>query len=256
MKRKSFLKSIVLTTGFSMVNPSGILDLLEPSKDVILPFPRGLKRKITILKSKIGFFNGISAQYQIPYSYHQGYNYNNLAQYQQMYAYQQAAAQWNNYYRQQQQYYTWLQAEHIRQMQYILQHYSSYQQIGDPNIWGHVTSMYAFARNQGYQPVLFGLNSSKDEVAIKDTLKGAANVFDEVNDYYNENEAQKSVGPQTSEVRASIKIPNNIILKGKGYETKNGALAVSDELVQTEDGEVGKLVKYHTGEDGQQYMVV
>ena len=67
---------------------------------------------------------------------------------------------------------------------------------------------------------------------------------------------KKTVDPQSSEIGATIVVPNNILLRGKGYKTENGALAVSDNPVRTEDGEVGKLVKYHTGPDGEEYMIV
>jgi|GEM_PF-3544127 hypothetical protein len=257
MERNVFLKSLALTAGFTIANPWGLVEeFLEPSKDITLPFPRGVKKVVTILRPKTGIFNKVDAQQITNFGYHQGYNYNNLAQYQQMYAYQQAVNQWDAYYRQQQQYYTWLQTEHFRQMQYLLQQNSNYQQIGVPNIWEHIRSMYAFAKTPGTQPTLLGLNSARSSIGIRDTLKGAANVWDEVNEYYDEKEAQKTTGPQSSEIRAAITIPNNITLRGKGYETKNGALAVSDELVKSEDGEVGKLVKFETGPDGEQYMVV
>jgi hypothetical protein len=141
-------------------------------------------------------------------------------------------------------------------MQYLIQQYSNYQQISAPKIMEHIRSLYAFANTPGYSPALIGLNGQKNNVAIQDTLKGAASVWDEVSDYYSDKEAQKSVGPQSSERPATIKIPGNILLKGKGYETKNGALGVSSDLVQTEDGKVGNLVKYRTGPDGEQYMVI
>jgi hypothetical protein len=255
MNRKYFLKSLALTTGFSIVNPSGVLELFAPVRDLILPFPRGVKKKVIILAPKQGLFNEVSAQHYVrtPYGYHTGGNYNSIAAYGQWYAHQQAVAQWNSYVQQQQQYYNWLQAN---QMQYLLQQYSSYQQIGPPSIWEHVRSVYAFAKNYNTPPVLFGLNRNQNQVATQETLEGASNVWEEVADYYGKKEAQKTVAPQTSEKRAKIKIPNNIFLNGNGYETDNGALAVSDELVETEDGEVGNLVKYQTGPDGEEYMIV
>ncbi len=257
MDRKKFLQSLALTTGITVVNPLGLLDFFSPIQETMLPFPRGVMKKVVILKERVGAVEKLNAQYvRTPYGYHQGYNYNYLAQYNQMYAYQQAAAQWNAYYQQQQQYYAWFQNEYQRQMQALLQQYSNYQQISAPKVMEHIRSLYAFANNPGSSPTLFGLNSQKSDVAIKNTLKGAASVWDEVSDYYSEKEAQKTVGPQTSEGRAAIKIPGNIILNGRGYETKNGGLGVSNDLVQTEDGEVGNLVKYKTGPDGEQYMVI
>ncbi len=254
MNRKHFLKSLALTTGFSVVNPSGLLEFFSPVRELILPFPRGVKKKVTILAPKQGLFNQVSAQnIRTTYDYHQGGNYNSIAAYGQWYEYQQAAAQWNAYVQQQQQYYNWLRTD---QLQNLLQQYSPYQQIGSPSVAEHVRSVYAFAKNYNTPPVLFGLNRNQNQVATKDTLEGSYNVWEEVADYYGNKEAQKTVAPQSSEVRATIKIPNNILLQGKGYETNNGALAVSDDLVEDEDGEVGNLVKYRTGPDGEQYMIV
>lgn len=254
MNRKYFLKSLALTAGFSIVNPTRVLEFFAPNRDFILPFPRGVKKKVRILTPKQGLFNEATAQQvRTPYSYYSGGNYNNMATYGQWYANQQAIAQWNAYVQQQQQYYNWLRWE---QLQYLLQQYSHYQQIGTPTVAEHVRSVYAFAQNYDTSPVFFGLNRNQNKVAIQETVEGAYNVWDDVADYYGRKEAQKTAAPQSSEKRATIKIPNNILLNGKGYETDNGALAVSDELVETEDGEVGNLVKYRTGPDGEEYMIV
>lgn len=256
MERKKFIRTALATTGLVMMNPFSLLDILEPETEVLLPFIDG-KRKVTLLKPKRSLFNSVQAQ---SYGYYNNYSYGNLAPYQQWYAYQQALAEWNTRlaYWQQQQYYAWLQQVHIQRMQTVLSHYNNYQYIGQPDVWPTVKSIYAFAKDNFNQPTLFGINKSRQEVAINSNLKGAAKIFNAVNQYYGNNEAEKTVGPQSSEKPAKITLPNNDFKWGKYYKTENGVLAVSnpDQKVMADNGYVGQLAKYVTGPDGEQYAVV
>lgn len=254
MERKHFLKAALATTGLALVNPFSVLDIFDFETDVILPFIDG-NRKVTLLKPKISLFNSVKAQ---NYGYYNNYNYGNLAPYQQWYAYQQALAEWNMrmQYWQQQQYYAWFQQAHMQKMQSVLSHYSSSQHIGQPDVWPEVKSIYAFAKDNFNQPTLFGINSNRHEVAVKNNVKGAAKVFDAINNYYGHGEAEKTVGPQSSEVPAAITLPGGNRMLGVSYDTKNGSLSISNDQVRADNGQVGKLIKYVTGPDGAQYKVV
>lgn len=258
MERKQFLKAALATTGLVVVNPFSILDIFDPEKDVILPFLDG-ERSVTLLKPRIGLTNNAHAQVN---GYYGSYNYGHLAPYQQWYAYQQAVAEWNmrmQYWRQQQ-HYAWLQQAHIQRMQAALNHYSNYQHIGDPQVWPHVRSIYAFAKDNYNQPTLFGINQSRQEVAVRDNLEGSAKIFNAVTQYYGQSEAEKTVGPQSSESNAAIRLPNsNEIRLGKQYRTSNGIVAISHPNEKVRDnttGQVGRLAKFVTGPDGEQYAVV
>ena len=207
MERKEFLKAVIATTGLSVVNPGSVLDFLEPEKDVILPFMDG-KRSVTLLKPRVSLMNKAQAQVS---GYYGSYNYANLAPYQQWYAYQQAMAEWNmrmQYWRQQQ-FYAWLQQAHVQRMQTVLSHYNNYQHIGEPQVWPQVRSIYAFAKDNFNQPTLFGINQSRQEVAVRDNLEGSAKIFNAVSQYYGQSEAEKTVGPQSSESNAAISLPNS-----------------------------------------------
>jgi hypothetical protein len=265
MERKQFIKVAFATTGLVIANPFSILDIFDPEKDVMLPFLDG-KRSVTLLKPKVNAINTAHAQVG---GYYGNYNYGNLAPYQQWHAYQQALAEWNArmQYWQQQQYYAWLQQAHIQRMQAALNHYSNYQHIGDPQVWPQVRSIYAYAKDNYNQPTLFGINQSRQEVAIKDNLEGAAKIWNAVNQHYTNQrggefgskEAQKTVGPQSSETNAAIRLPDNSIKIGKKYNTANGIVAISNPNEQVRDnntGQVGRLAKFVTGPDGEQYAVV
>ncbi len=265
MERKEFLKLALATAGLAVVNPFKVVDLFESEKDVILPFLDG-KREVTLLKPKVSLINKVDAQV---YGYYNNFSYNNLAPYQQWYAYQRAVAEWNaqmQYWRQQQ-YYTWLQQSHIQQMQSVLNQYSNHQHIGEPQVWPEVRSIYAFAKDNFSQPTLFGINKDRHDVAIKDNLQGAAKIWEAVNQHYSSqggpqfgySEAQKTVGPQSSETNAAIRLPNNDIKIGKAYDTRNGIVAISkptDLVRDNTTGKVGQLAKFVTGPDGEQYKVV
>lgn len=256
MKRKIFIKAIMATSVLTVVDPLRLLESLEPEKDITLPFVDG-HRTVTLLKPKSEWVSKLNAQYYYG-SYYNSYSYSNLANYQYWYNYQQAVS----YYQQsmarwQQQYYTWMQQSHVQQMQRLLQQYRSYQQIGQPDVWPAVKSIYAYAKDYS-GPTLFGLNKYKQAVATKDNLQGAAKIFDAINNHYGQREAERTVGPQSDEKLARITLPNGQYKNGKYYDTDNGFLAVSnpDELVRADNGKVGRLAKYVTGDDGQQYAVV
>jgi hypothetical protein len=259
MDRKIFLKHLALTSTFTVSNPLYLAELFSPMREVLLPFPQGTKKLVTLLSSPQEYVvaQKINAQTAIPYAnYSNNFSYNYLAPYQQWYSYQQAINYWNNFYYQQQNYYSWLENSYLSAMQQLLMQYQNYQQIGQPTIWNDIESLYAYVGNSYNGHKFIGLNSDQVPVSISNTIPGAGNAWSAVNSDYGENEAQRAVGPQSSEVNAAIKLPNNMQIRGKGYKTKNGALAVSDSYVQTEDNQIGKLVKYRTRKDGEQFLVV
>ncbi|CAN0450905.1 unnamed protein product, partial [Ectocarpus fasciculatus] len=254
MKRAQFLKAALATSGLTITNPLSFFEIFISDKDVILPFMDG-NRSVTLLRPKISPVGLVKAQVN---GYYGSYSYGYLAPYQQWYAYQQAVAEWSRrmQYWQQQQYYTWLQQAHAQRMQAVLNHYSNYQNIGEPQVWPQVRSIYAFAKDNFNYPTLFGINKSRREVAVKDNVQGAAKIFNAVNQYYGESEAEKTVGPQSSESNAAIRLPNNDIKLGRQYDTANGIVAVShpNEIVRDNTtGQVGRLAKFGTGPDGEQY---
>lgn len=253
MNRKKFIKTASATLTLTIFNPLQIVEELVPEQEVYLPFIDGM-RKVTRLKSENSLVNNATAQY-----YYGGYSYGSLAPYQNWYAYQQALHQWQQQmlYWRQQQYYAWLRRSHIQRMQQLLYQYRNYQQIGQPQVWSNVKSIYGFARDNYAQPTLFGLNKYRNNVSVKDNIKGAAKIFDAINNYYGASEAQKTVGPQSSESNAAIKFGNKY-LYGKKYDTENGIVAISnpDQKVTADNGKVGQLAKYVTGPDGEQYAVV
>ncbi|MCJ8210408.1 hypothetical protein MUY27_11870 [Mucilaginibacter sp. RS28] len=259
MKRRAFVQALACTSTLAVINPLEIMNYFEPARDVVLPFIDG-KKTVTILAPKRILVNQAQAQYQVPYGYQGAYAYGNMAPYQNWVAQQQAIAQWQQQmlYWQQQQYAAWLNQQHIMAVQNMMYQYQG-QQIAPPQVWPGVRSIYGFAKDYSNTPTMIGVNEYAQPVASKETLRGAAKIFASVNQYYDEQEAERTTGPQTVEQPVQISIPNNsMTLRGKAYGTKNGFVAVSnpDQPVQSNDGRVGRLGKYVTGPDGEQYTVV
>lgn len=253
MKRRIFLKAISTTSLLSIINPLGLFDDLIPEEEVMLPFIDGI-RKV----SKLQLTPNAAELYA--HNYYCDYSYDAMAPYREWYAYQQALAVWEQqmmYWMQQEQYYAWLKQFYIQKMKQLLYVYRGHMQIGLPQIWDHIESIYGYARDKYGQPILFGLNQYQNNVAVKDNLIGASKIFYTISNYYGLNEAQKTVGPQSTEVPAAIEFGNNFLF-GKKYDTENGLLAVSNpnQLVRADNGKVGRLAKYVTGPDGEKYGVV
>lgn len=248
MNRRNFLKSTAIL-GLSAAGGILLSNTFLDHEEVILPSIDG---DLKILIPRRGL-NIIAPAYADPNYYNNSYQ--SMAPYQQMLAYQQAWAEWRNQLIQYQiQRYQWIQRQQIQALSQMMQDYSGYQ-IGQPGPWDAIKSIYGFAVSNN-QPSLFGVNQDSRPVKINKTLQGAGAVFAKVGEYFNQSTQEKAVGPQTSEFPARIVLPNGSTLDGNGYETKYGALGVSNGIVQTEDGKTGQLAKYKLGSDGNQYLIV
>lgn len=157
--------------------------------------------------------------------------------------------------RRQMQAHRWAQEQHRRAMEDFMRRNPSYQYANRPTPFPHVESVYAVALDRQQTPVLFGANREGKPVEIKHTVKGASAAFNLLKNIGQE-DAERSVGPQTSEVKAQIELPNDgEFIPARGYETANGVLAVSTDNYETRDGRTGAIAKYET-RDGERYMIV
>lgn len=248
MNRRKFLKNSAIL-GLSYTSASLLLNVFNDGEEVILPSVEG-DLKVLIPRASMGIVSSAYAQ-----SYYYNNSYQQMAHYNEMLAYQRALVEWRRqlaYYQVQQ--YQWIRQQQIIALQNLMVKYSNYQ-IGQPKPWDSIESIYGFAVYNN-QPTLFGVNSKSKPVSIKKTVQGAGAVFEKVGEYFNQSTQEKATGPQTSESPAKIVLPNGSTLDGNGYKTKYGALGVSNDIVQTQDGKVGQLAKYKLGKDGNQYLVV
>ena len=257
MEKREFIKKIAASTALLAFNPLSVLKISKNDRKVVLPFIDG-EKEVILLGYRHFNQNEVMAQYGWDYLNY-GINYNYLAAYQTFYAYQQALNNWQQMYNQwmAQQYYAWLNSYYWQAMQNALNFYRNYQ-VTPPTPWNSIKSIYAFAKDYQNKDTFFGINKQYNQVAISETLLGADKVYQKVSNTYGLEEAQKTVGPQSSERNSAITLPDNSILYGKGYDTVNGTVSVSnkDQLVRSNDGKTRRLVKYVTGPDGVRYELM
>lgn len=249
MNRRNFIKAGLVGAVGLTVPLKGIELLLNEYKEVDLPFLDGIQT----VRIPVRSFSLVPEAHATNFG---GYDYRAMAQYEHMRRIEQARIYWEQRMRAMMaQRYRWMQERHWEEINRQMGNYAGYN-IGEPNVWGSIRSIYGFAEREHYKPVLFGVNRKKRPVAISKTLKGSAAVFEKVGEFFDRDEQEKTVGPQSNEVQAKILLPSGDTLTGNGYKTKNGALALSNNVVQTADGSVGQLAKYKLSDDGNQYLIV
>lgn len=253
--RRSFVRTGLAVSLLGMLPEA--LGMLEPARWVRLPGREG------DFEVRLPATYGVRARAQ-GYAYHQlqqAQYYAALYQQQtmQMLALQQAMQAWaaQQAWNQRMAQYRWAADQHRRAMYEYMQMHAAYQYAQEPQAWSHVRSVYAVAMNEQERPVMFGANRQGQGVAIgSQCVQGASKVFDLLNNSIGRKSAETSVGPQTSERKALLALPDGSAVKAKGYETSNGVLAISDANdFETRDGRQGAVAKYKT-HNGEEYLIV
>jgi hypothetical protein len=248
MQKRSFLK--LMGVGAAAVSLDTVLTL---QREISLPFLDG-QQTIVVMPTIFEALPEATAQM---YGFHSGGGYGQFVSANQWNQYMAAQQQWMDQMAawQQMQRYQWLQAQHIQRMREVMAQYQSYDHVGTPEVWESVQSIYGLAKTNG-NPVLFGMNSERNHVGAKRTLKGASSVLDLISNSFDRETMEKTVGPQNMESPVLISLPDGSNLLGDGYETVNGHLAVSTGNVVAKNGKTGKLAKFAIGPDDNKYLVV
>ncbi len=176
----------------------------------------------------------------------------------QMMAYRAAYERWATHQAWQQQMaaYSWATEQHRRSLARFMTLHRQYAYAGSAQPYDHIESVYAVGTRPGGTPVLFGANRSGGRVTTSQrTLRGAAAVYDEASKHRGEASAQRVALPQTSERNTQITLPQGNRVRGKGFRSSTGAVAISDEEFVASNGKVGPLVKFVEAE-GESWMVI
>jgi hypothetical protein len=241
------------------IDPKRLLHSSEP-KWVSLPGPHGFFEVDLGENTLSSFIGAAKAQQYDYYQFQRDQYYAGLYRQQQMeYMRRQAAYQawlaeqaWQQHMRA----HMWAREQHRLAMKAYMDRNPGYRYANSAQAWPAVESVYALAMDDSSRPVMFGANSSGDSVAVKDTVKGAAAFFDRVNKQNGFDAAQKSIGPQNNERKAKLVLPDGKEIDGKAYETKAGAIAVSDrDDYKTREGRIGSIVK-KVEYNNEEYLVV
>ena len=252
MKRRFLLAGMTAVFATNQVNFG--TDLFgHKSSEVALP---SFGNDLIVTLDPVEFSGTGSAKAQFYSYYSDPYAYQRMLEHQNYLAYQQAVARWNQLMMQRAAHHAWLQQQHFLAVQQVMRARAQYE-YGDPEVWGNIRSIYGLGRTPtNNSPILVGANESAEQVVISKTLKAAGSVFDRVGQYFDREEQERVVGPQSNEVVAHITLPDGSLLPGNAYTTKNGALGVTDGKVKTADGRIGELAKFKLSDDGEQYLVI
>lgn len=252
--RRLFLKRNVLGAAVATIGVGEIARSLGNIEWVRLPTMQG-ELRIREIPDAGRILSKANAQ---GYSYHSGGSYTAMAPSADWVAYVMARQRWEmqmaQWYAAQQ--YQWMMMAHRQRMLQILAQYESYPQVGRPKVYPTAHAVLGFARESSGQPVWFGMTEDKKHVEVKKSLKGASKAWDAIGKLYDDGERESAVVPQSTEKVLQITLPNGNKLLGNGYKTTNRGLGVSLEKVQAEDGRVGNLLKFTTGPDGENYLVI
>ena len=250
MNRRIFLKSAAYAGAFVAGGPL-VSNVLDFSYDIILPSSDG---EITVtVPRKLVEVQTAYAQFGVnPYA-----EYLQMMAYQEMLAYEAALVAWQQQVIAYQAQYEWIRQREISAMQAVMARYRNYD-VTQPRPWDAIHSIYGVARQPSVMPVMFGINREGDSIRNSKTFPATAAVYNDVLDRSSKKRAEKVAGPQTNDHAAHITLPNGDKLTGNAYETTVGAVGITDMsgFVDRKNGNVGQLVKYKTGRDGEEYMVI
>ena len=250
MNRRMFLKSAAYAGAFVVGGPL-VSNVLDFSYDIILPSWDG---EITVTVSrKLGERQAAYAQLPgIGYA-----PYLALMPYQEVLARESALAAWQQQLIAYETQHEWIREREISAMRAVMAKYSNCE-LTQPRLWDAIPSIYWVTHRPAGTPVMFGINHAGEPVHICKTLPATAGVFSAVQDLFDKQRAERAAGPQSSELQATIILPQGDRFDGYAYKTIVGAVGITDraDFVDRKSGKVGHLVKYKTEKDGEKYMLV
>jgi hypothetical protein len=261
VSRRDMIRTGILAS--AAASGPGLLNIFVPSKNLELETVYG--PVIIYRSSPASILPSAHAQ-----NYHLNYQAQQAAYYQammaqQMYAMQMAQAQWQAQMMAQQAHYEWLNQQRMQQAMAAYQAMAErYQNMSGLSVWEKPKSMYAQALTDNGQLGLVGVNKEGNRVEVLDSHVALTKVAEYSANVKHNNlphesrkkEVQFDVGPQTSEKKAEIVLPDNTVVAGKGFGTSGGGgIAVSKEPQPTNFG-MRDIVKFKIGDDGEQYMVI
>lgn len=145
--------------------------------------------------------------------------------------------------------YNWMNQQRLASYQAMISGYSGYD-VSQPHAMPYIESVYSMVK-QNSSVFIAGQNASGSGVVTQSRtlVKGVANVYDKVREWFGENEGEHVAGPQSNEAVATVTLPEGNY-SGKATYTKAGALGVTDATVKdTRSGETGHIAKIvHDGQ--------